>query len=439
MASQLGVPMPPVLDALAAFFAEYPAPAYRLAYSGGLDSQVLLHASAQLRQQHPALKRLKLIAIHIDHGLQAESAAWATHCKTVCAALYIPLQVVELQLQIPTGESLEATARTARYQAFATAVQSGEYLLTAHHQDDQAETLLLNLLRGAGADGLAAMPVMRAFHAGRLARPLLAVSRAELAAYAAHYSLNYIDDPSNANLAFDRNYLRHEILPRLQARWPAASATLARAAGWQAEGRQLTRQLLATKLLAVQGEQTNTLSVAALLQQDAILQKALIRQWLQQLQLPMPSAKKLAHVLNDVLRARIDALPCVRWAGCEIRRYRDEVYALLPLSAHDPKPVRVWTDLQQPLALPALQQALDPQVLGDLLPLLQASALPVTVRFRQGGERIQRQGGYTLELKQVLQAAGIPPWQRDRIPLVYWGERLVVVVGVLQLTPAQVS
>lgn len=408
------------LAALTSFFQQHPASVYWLAYSGGLDSHVLLYACAQIRQQQPTLN---FHAIHIDHGLQAVSSAWAQHCQTVCDTLHIPLKCIELQLSIPDGESLEAVARTARYQAFAQCVGEGEYLLTAHHQDDQAETLLLNLLRGSGVAGLAAMPVKRVLGKGYLARPLLNLPHAQLSRYAQQYHLNYIDDPSNAHVKFDRNYLRHVVMPVLNERWNATSANIARAAQWQAEQLELTELLLAQRLPQVIGTQAHTLSVKQLLAQPLILQKQLIRHWLKQQGFTMPSAAKLQQIIASVLLAKGDANPCVTWRGCEIRRYQDDVYALKPYRL-DKTQVWTWDDLTQPLLL-GEQGTLDPAVLAELLPHLTQKKL--SVRFRQGGERVLRYRLHSLELKNVLQELGLPPWERERVPLIYHGEQLIAV------------
>lgn len=417
-----------VTDPLLTFFRHYPAPACLIGFSGGVDSHVLLHACSRLQTQLP---HLKFRALHIDHGLQPASAQWAQHCCEVCQPLAIPLRIEHLQLVVPVGESVEAVARAARYAAFAKHLQSGEILLTAHHQDDQAETLLLHLLRGSGVDGLAAMPPVRPFAQGLLGRPLLACTRADLLLYAQRHNLQYIDDPSNQDCRFDRNFLRHEVMPLLQRRWPQVQQTLARATRLQAESRKLLADFMRCKLPEVQGSQPGTLSVSHLLEQDAIMQKALLREWLASQGFQMPEEKRLLHVLHDVLLAGVDAQPCVHWEGCEVRRYRDDVYALAPLPAHDPAQVLVW-DVSQPLLIPSLQRCLQPEVLGEWLDYARLHELPVTVRFRQGGEKVHlpQRGGHH-SLKHLLQEAGIVPWQRERLPLVYVGGQLVCIPGVV--------
>lgn len=420
-------------DALLAFLNNHPATGYLIAFSGGLDSHVLLHACATLRTSFPPLP---FRVLHIDHGLQALSAKWAEHCRAVCTDLNMPFACESLHLQIPTGESLEAVARHARYATFSGHLQNGEMLLTAHHQDDQAETLLLHLLRGSGVDGLAAMPEIRPFAQGWLGRPLLAFSRLELVKYAQNYALDCLQDPSNTDTRFDRNFLRQQVIPLLQQRWPAIGKTLARAARLQGESRTLLASFLPEKLAQVAGSRSATLSVRQLMALDIPLQKALLREWLARQHFPMPEEKKLLHVLHDVLQAKPDAEPCVAWAACEIRRFRDDVYAMLPLQHHDPAQVLAW-DVGHELVIPALHCTLQPEQLGTWLAYVLAHHVPVTVRFRQGGESvcIPYRGGHR-SLKHIFQEQGVPSWERSRLPLIYVGERLVSIPGVLHVEPS---
>jgi tRNA(Ile)-lysidine synthase len=415
------------------FFQAQPARAYLIAFSGGLDSHVLLHACSQLRTVLPSLN---LRVIHIEHGLQAISAQWVQHCQTVCAVLNMPLQIEYLNLTIAAGQSLEAVAREARYAAFAKHLQAGEILLTAHHQNDQAETVLLHLMRGSGIDGLAAMPMIRPFAQGLLARPLLNIARADLQRYAEQYQLAYIEDPSNADNRFERNFIRNQVMPLLKQRWMSSEKTLARVAELQAENRELLQLLVAEKLVSMQGSKSDTLSVKALLAQPLALRKALIRLWLQRLGWQAPEAKQLNIILQEVLPAKSDALPCVRLKAYEVRRYRDDLYALAPLTPHNASQLLHWQALEQPLWIESLQQAVSPQVLKCWLPLIQQTQACVTVQFRQGGEQvlIPYRGGKR-SLKQLLQDAAIPPWQRARLPCVYIDKRLVAIIGLVELAP----
>lgn len=418
---------------LGSFIQCHPATAYLIAFSGGLDSHVLLHLCAVLRKQH---QYLQFRAVHIDHGLQAASAMWAEHCCQICLQLAIPFTSVKLNLQPVKGESIEAVARTARYGVFRQHVHAGEMLLAAHHQDDQAETLLLHLLRGSGVDGLAAMPEVRPFGNGNLGRPLLPCSRQQLQAYANRKQLDYLHDPSNTDTRFDRNFLRQQVFPLLKQRWPSASAVVSRVARLQGESRDLLAMFLQEKLLEVQGKQQGTLSVQALLAQALPLQKTLLREWLKGQQFVCPDEKRLLQVVYEVLPARQGANPVVHWDGCEVRRYRDALYALAPLSQHDPTQMLVWENIHEPLFLPSLGQSLSTDLLAGWYDWLKRHPRVVTVRFRRGGEtmRVPYRGG-KYSLKQLLQEAGIPPWLRERLPLIYIGERLIAIAGVLTIRP----
>ena len=237
-----------------------PARRYYVAFSGGLDSQVLLHALAQLRRELAA----PVAAVHIHHGLSPNADRWAAQCDAACAALAIPCEVRHVQARHAAGESREAAARAARYAAFAQILDTDDMLLTAHHQDDQAETLLLMLLRGAGVAGLAGMPAWRGLGRGRLARPLLSLSRQTLRDYALRCGLRWIEDESNFDTSLHRNFLRHEVLPRLREAWPAADRTLARSAAHLGEATELLAELAAGDVTALAGGAAGTLAVGGL-------------------------------------------------------------------------------------------------------------------------------------------------------------------------------
>ena len=398
----------------------YPNQSYLLAYSGGMDSHVLLHALAHL-QSIGKIQQLR--AIHIDHGLQAESSAWSNHCKETAGALGVSCEVIPLNLKIPEGESLEAVARDARYDVFKQRLEQGEALLTAHHQNDQAETVLLQLFRGSGVDGLAAMPEVKDFERGMLLRPLLNYSRQFLEDYAKEYQLNYIDDPSNFDTDFDRNFLRHDVLPLLQTHWKGVTKNLTRVARLQAEAKHLLEENAEIDYQAMEREHF-TLSIDSLLQLPKVRQKLVIRLWLSKQQFLMPSEIKLEHLISDVLYAKSDAKPCVHWSNVEVRRYQNRLYALQINQTHKADRVIDW-DACSPLVLSSITIELDD--LGEWKKVLQ-QADKVTVRFRQGGERIRLRGHkQTVKLKKLLQESNIPPWERDRIPLIYLGEKLIIV------------
>ena len=404
-----------------------PTRRFRLAYSGGSDSHVLLHAMAALRDRYTA----SLEAVHVDHGLHPRSRAWGEHCAKVCQELGVPLEIRRLNLGPIRGESLEALARSARYEAIATLMEPGEVVLTAHHRDDQAETVLLQLLRGSGIEGLAGMPLVKAWPPGWLGRPLLAFGRSELAEYARQQGIVWVEDSSNQELDFDRNFLRQEILPKLELRWPGLGKTLSRSARHCADAKLMIDQL-ASQDLAAAGRCDGGLSVEVLTQLAPARCRALLRLWIRKQGFRTPSTSRLERILGEVLRAAPDRTPCVHWQGAEIRRYRDGLHLMAPLVPHEPGARIFWAPEQSQLALPSgLGRLLARDGCpGGIEPVLW-STLPLEIRFRQGGERCRgTTTGCRRDLKKLLQELGLPPWLRHRLPLVFLGDRLAAIADL---------
>lgn len=393
-----------------------------VAYSGGMDSTVLLEALAQRRYALPPLA-----AVHIDHGIHPDSARWVEHCAARCKALDIPLESYGVSIDA-SGQSLEAAAREARYDVFHDFLQANEVLLTAQHQDDQLETFLLQALRGAGPAGLAAMPVRAPLGEGTLLRPLLDFDRAMLAAWAQEQGLEWIDDPSNVDESINRNYLRRRVVPVLKERWPAAAQTLSRAARNCAEAGELL-ETLATADLERSSAPIDCLSVDLLLPLPESRRKNVLREWLHLNGLRMPSASRLEHVLQEVIAAAPDAMPVVEVGGAELRRYRGHLYIVRSM----PEPsAGQWQggvfELGEGLGwlewLPAEVKADSANQSAGSVP--EPGALEV--RYRLGGERLQPAGRKeTHDLKKLFQDAGVLPWQRGRIPLLYADAELVAV------------
>lgn len=401
-----------------------------VAYSGGLDSHVLLHSVAAMRDE---LKGCEIIALHINHGLSEKADEWTTHCKTQCEALGVLFKNVNVDANIKAGESPEAIAREVRYQAFREFMQEGDCLLTAHHQDDQAETLLIQLLRGAGPRGLAAMPAHTEFANGWHVRPLLMHSRDELHEYAQQAKLLWIDDESNSNTRFDRNYLRHEIMPKLKSRFPGMAATLSRSASLCAEAAELLASTATADLLQVQLDE-QSLSVSCLQAMGEVRARNLLHHWCRERcheqRLATPSAAQLQCIWNEVIGAGPDSDPMVSWAGAEARRYRDTLFIAPPLTAHDAS-VRIDWDCQQGLRIPGLGELSCERMPGQGVSSAALQGCCVEIRFRQGGEQLRpagRAGHHAL--KKLFQEAGVPPWQRDRIPLLYADDQLLAVAGL---------
>jgi tRNA(Ile)-lysidine synthase len=403
-----------------------------IAYSGGLDSHVLLHALAHIAKENPT--RFSLQAIHIHHGLQKEADAWADHCKNICSQLAVPLTVKRLNLTIPQGKSLEAVARDARYQCFENMLGKNEVLLTAHHQNDQAETLLIQLFRGSGVQGLAAMPPLKPFAKGHLFRPLLNVSRIDLENYAQHYQLQYINDPSNSDERFDRNFIRHSILPALSKRWAGITSTLSRVSRLQAENQQLLEEYLQADYKQTVKQSSQSLDLDKLQTFSQARQKALIRYWLKQQNHLMPSAAKLEQIMDTVITAKPDANPCVSWENIDVRRFQQHLYAIPANRKATPKKTYQW-DGKSDFVIPETnqvirKQAIRKEVPDKFRPLLQDKDKPFTIRFRQDGERVKLpRRTQTHSLKKLMQTLNIPPWEREYTPLIFLGDQLICIYG----------
>ena len=399
------------------------AATWRIAFSGGLDSTVLLHLLATLSQRQPLPA---LSAIHVHHGLQAAAEAWPDHCRSVCAALGVPLDVVSVQVR--PGASVERAAREARYAAFVAAIGSNEVLLTAQHRDDQAETLLFRLLRGAGVRGLAAMPRQRPLGQGHLLRPLLDVSRAELEGYATQQGLSWIDDPSNDDQRYARNYLRQRIFPALADHWPQASTTLARSAAHMGEAQGLLDDLARIDLAqaatpcAFDWLGLQSLALAPLWALPPARQRNALSHWLVPLTL-LPDSDHWAGW--DSLRdAADDARPVWRLAGGELRRAGGRVWWLSDHWLSSPPGAGGWADPAVALRLPGN---------GWVALTGKPPAGPLSVRYRQGGEVLALAGRGHRDLKRLLNEKGVPSFVRDRLPLLYQGEQLLAVANLAGL------
>ncbi|MEO9333080.1 tRNA lysidine(34) synthetase TilS [Ectopseudomonas guguanensis] len=399
------------------------APAWRIAFSGGLDSSVLLHllAAWARREELPTLS-----AIHIHHGLQSAADAWPEHCAKLCARLGIPLDIV--RVQVAPGASLEQAARRARYAAFAERLGSGEVLLGAQHRDDQAETLLFRLLRGAGVRGLAAMPASRSLGRGTLLRPLLGCSRAELQAYAQNHGLAWVEDPSNVDERFSRNFLRRQVMPLLAERWPQVTASLARSAGHLSEAQQLLEELAEMDLLAARGIcalpwlPLPSLDVSAVAALSDARQRNLLRHWLAPLS-RMPDSDHWAG-WYDLRDAAVDATPIWKLADGELHRADGRLWWLSG----------EWLRPPQPLDLPCGVLDEPAELPGNGHVHLQGE-LPRGhwhLRYRVGGESLQVPGRGRRDLKRMLNEMRVPPFVRSRLPLLFDGDELMAVANLTQ-------
>ncbi|SNC75406.1 tRNA(Ile)-lysidine synthase [Marinobacter sp. es.048] len=383
-----------------------------VALSGGLDSTLLLHLAVHC---HGRTDRVR--AVHINHQLQPNASDTESFCRDLCDRLGVPL-VVERVTVTPGGNAtggggIEEAARKARYSAFEALMQRGDLLLMAHHGDDQAETVLFRMLRGSGVAGLAGMPAIRALGAAELARPLLGFERAELERWARVAGLSWMDDPSNNDQRFDRNFLRHTVLPPLRERWPGLNRRLRHTAESCAESEALNRKLAALQWQGVGGEQ-NRLPVDGLKTLPLAEQKNLIRWWVRERGFQAPTIGDWQQVIQDLLFAREDREPEFRTDGFSLRRFQGDLYLVpdrgplpdVPL-ALEPGPVLKWGEWSL---------RLEPVVTPERpLP-------PIRIFTRQGGERVRfHPAGPSRSLKKWLQELAVPPWERARLPLVFAG------------------
>ena len=399
-----------------------------LAYSGGLDSSVLLHLLVEARKTIP----FNLQAMHVHHGLSANANQWAEFCQQQCDSLKVPLAITHVNVDKNAKLGIEAEARQLRYEALFD-YQFNEivpdFIVTAHHQDDQAETLLLQLFRGAGVKGLACMAAID--KSRRILRPLLEVSRLSMQAYATQHGIKWCDDESNNNLHYERNFVRHEVLPIIEARNPAIKTVLARSASHLAEANDLLNDL--ALIDAASFILDNSLCLQALAKLDLARAKNLLRFWFANNQLEMPSAEQLAEITQQLFNAKADAKIDIQLSQknqsqyLSLKRFQQRAYLMKvqEVQSFD----LVWNGEPQ-LTLPNGGQLIFKQVVGAGL-ALKYGMTKLRVSQRNGGESFKPNVlRPTRTLKHLLQEANMPPWQRDYLPLIYWQDTLAFVPGI---------
>ncbi len=395
---------------------------FLLALSGGADSVALLAGLVDAGWQPRA--------VHVDHGLQEDSGGWADACTRLCARLGVACQIVRVKVDRIGDLGYEAAAREARYGRLREIIRRDEVLLTAHHQDDQAETVMIQMLRGSGLAGLSAMPAVVSFGNGWLARPLLSFRRTALREFLANRGLDWVEDGSNTDFARPRSVLRHRILPQLIEHWPGAVQTLARSARHAAQAQALLDELATQDLSVAEGER-GALVVSRLLGLSEARRANLIRYWLRRLGFQLPSEAQLDEILRVVTERPRSGGAMVRWLGATLRRHRDSLVVLPADSAPtipgnwQPLP---W-DLVEPLLIEGAGLRLWVQrAIGAGLSLARVAGRPVSVRPRVGGEMCRLAGHrHRRSLKKLLQENDVPPWERPRLPLVYVGDDLAAV------------
>ncbi|MEA1888203.1 MAG: tRNA lysidine(34) synthetase TilS [Pseudomonadota bacterium] len=399
-----------------------------VAFSGGLDSHVLLHALAALASDYP----FTLKAIHIDHRLQTQSADWANHCQQVCDELSVPLIVRTLNIDQRKRESLEALARDARYAALAECLPAGGLCMTAQHRNDQSETLLLQLLRGAGVHGLAAMPASKSFSTGRLLRPLLAFSRGDLQDYASRNKLVWVEDPSNRDNRFDRNYLRNNILPALRQRWPGMDKSLTRSARHAASAASMLDDIARSDLLHCNAASNHffppciaCLNAGLLAGMSPTHRANALRYWVRINGLPVPGDERIQTLIQ--LLEESSARGSVNWSGGVIRL--DNSILWLCDKTDNVQAVDGFLDWILPAPIQFLNFQLQAtKVMGEGLAESLLEDFVLRVGIRQGGEQCRMPGDHgSKPLKTLFQDLSVPAWIRDRVPLFFLNDELLAV------------
>jgi tRNA(Ile)-lysidine synthase len=421
-----------------------------VALSGGVDSTVLLAALAAHR-----LEGLRVRAVHVNHGIHPNASKWSRHCRALARGLGVSLAVLQTRVVRAPGASLEAAARDARYALLAAELAPGEFLLTGHHEDDQLETVLLQLFRGAGLAGLAAMPQITAFAEGWLARPLLPRARAELEEWARGAGLSWVEDDTNADETLDRNYLRRQVLPLVRERWQGVGSAVSRSARHAAEGQRLLDMIARTDVeRASSGAELFVPTLRAL---PPDRRRNALRFWITRAGARAPDTSRLEELAGPVIDARPDSNPRVQWGDVEVRRHADLLTIIKGATAGSlTDRSRISAAERQNAVAPAVEWAwkvapslelsegggtleLKPDPHGPIdLDVIPAS---VTVSRRRGGERLRpRRGGPRRSLKSLLQESHLPIAQRGRLPLLFSGATLLAVGSVwvdesIQVTP----
>lgn len=397
-----------------------------VAYSGGLDSHVLLHCVAQLK---PAFAQHKYRAIHVHHGLSPNADHWLTRCQAVCHDLDIEFSATHVQVDPAHPDGPEAAARIARYQALSELTTPGSMIFLAQHADDQVETFLLQMLRGAGPKGLSAMPVEGQLdNRARIIRPLLGIRRSALADYAQQADLHWQEDESNQDSRFDRNYLRANIVPMLRQRWPELAKSIGRSARLCAQQQALLDQTAQRHLVEIKNA-NGSLDIPNLLSHSQPWQDQIVRCWLAGRSIPMPS-EKILQQLPELIQAKQDANPLIAWQGWQFRRFRKQLFCIVKPAQKTTTAMEITLD--EPIMLCdgrciliSACQCIPPaqcQRLGVPAKDLSVRYGQFASRFKPAGER------HSKPLKQWFKHWHIPPWERQTAGLIYYQDNLIGVI-----------
>ena len=385
---------------------------YFIAYSGGVDSTVLLHLMSALQQTND----FQLTALHVNHGLQDASDEWEAHCQKVCTSLGVALQTIRGNLRTPS----EAEARNARYNWFSRLLPAKGVLLTAHHRQDRAETFLFNLMRGAGSSGLSSLRAKRAFFSASIVRPLLDCQHEDILNYARQHGLHWVEDPSNQNLDYSRNQIRHTVLPVLREFRGDAINNIARAAANLEQENGLLREVAITDLVDVAEyplhplDKSHALCLSDMTHLSSARKSNLIRFWLQSLNLHIPSQNLMTVLLRATLQPPVSTA-VLQEEGTQFRFYRGFMYVMPVLAELQPFPTMTW-NIEQPMDL--YQKSVRVDATSKLREFCRKQRLnSANLIARPNVTNPKAPQGHSLNLKKWLQEMGVPPWRRQAIPL----------------------
>lgn len=396
-----------------------------VAYSGGLDSHVLLHTLAEIQDE----LQLELIAVHINHQTSPHANTWQQHCHSTCTNYGIKLLTFTIDISEKNDQGAEALAREKRYAIFHDLLETNDLLMTAHHSNDQIETILLQLIRGCGPDGLVGMPYSRALGKGHLIRPLLNYERAKIHQYGLQESLHWVEDESNQSKQYDRNFLRHDILPNLLKRWPSLPQTIQRSATHQVAAKLLLDETSNNDLKTVSDKTLTKINITKFLHLPIIRKTHVLRAWIKHNGFRTPSTQLIEKIDKEVIHAGNDRMPCLKWRGAEVRRYHKFLYIIQPLTTHNIKQSTTW-DIAQPLQL-GISYLKATANKGNGIKQSMLPSGTVLVKFRQGGEKIQLSDQtHPKRLKKLFNERKILPWLRDRLPLIFYRDELIAVADL---------
>ncbi len=395
-----------------------------LAYSGGMDSSVLLHLFYSNKEKI----RHKIEVLYVNHGLQQEADDWSVFCQKQCEEYDFPFTELKVSESCPKGESVEAWAREKRYQLIDDIMEPNDVLFSGHHKDDQVETFFLQALRGAGVRGLSAMPLIKKKKNTFYVRPLLVYSREEIKHYANEHDLNWQEDKSNSDSRYDRNYFRHNLAAVIEEKWPAYRDTINRLIENQKETRLILDELAIEDINNAKNDNEISLDINTIKTLSKARQKNLIFVWLEQLGLQTPGSRHIEKIISDIINSDLDKSPCVNWPDVEIRRYKNTLYALKAMQNYDADTEFKW---QPESILNIFEETLiAKRAKGIGISQNKVNGHDFIVRFRKGGEKIKPgHSSHSKTVKQLFQERSVLPWYRNKIPLVYVNNELVAIPG----------